>query len=129
MKKNPPRGRDVTQLLEVASLAHREELYARGAFALVEAEQALIQQSIYHKPAYNRNWSWDYRVEARIRGGKQPAKQFDWDDMPEGHSPDVDDEPVYFRDASSSALYVEHHEELPASAPCSIKIAPTRRLR
>lgn len=96
------RGRDVTDQIERVLFAQAEVNYMSGATALVQQEIALTQQSMYHKPAYSRNWSWDYQAEARIRGGKA-VKQYDWDETAEARRDTETDEPVYFRDAGGTS--------------------------
>lgn len=103
------RGRDVTDQIERVLFAQAEVNYMSGATALVQQEIALTQQSMYHKPAYSRNWSWDYQAEARIRGGKA-VKQHDWDDFAEKRAEPYADElegrPV-FRDVGSSTVLTD----------------------
>ena len=103
-------ARSVTDAIERILFAQAEHNYMSGARAQVEAELALTRLSIYHKPGYNRNWSWDYRTEARIRGGTSSQKQHDWEDEQEFRRNADADEPEghpVLRDAGSNTIGVE----------------------
>ncbi len=131
MKPNPPRGRDVTALIERAIFEQAQQCYISGATAKVQAELALTRLSIYHKPGYNRNWTWDYQAEARIRGGTPSIKQHDWDDAPEFRRDADADEPEgrpTFRDTGSVGIAPDIEDEPDVTVPVSHRVAPTHRL-
>jgi hypothetical protein len=107
-------ARSVTDQVERELFAQAEINYMSGATALVEAELALTRMSIYHKPGYNRNWSWDYQTEARIRRGTPSPKQYDWEDEPEFRRDADADEPEgrpELRTNGSVAIGIEHDED------------------
>lgn len=74
--------------------------YAPGA-ALIAAEMALTNQSIYHAPGDGVEWNWDNHAYARIQGvGRYkvyPGGRFDAADPPDiNHGPDADEEIMEF---------------------------------
>lgn len=113
-------SRSVTDQIERALFAQAELNYMSGATALVRMEIALTQRAMYHKPGFNRNWAWDHRTEARIRGllGK-PAQQYDWDEVTESRrDADADEEDqLALRDTGSHTLLTLIPAEDPKPAP------------
>ncbi len=131
MRKNPPRGRDVTQQILDTITAQREFLYASGAIAKVRQEIALTQLSIYRKPA--RAFTlWNNANSARIDGkwAKVAAEADYGPDMPTFSDEDIEE--LTFnrnrRDAGSSYITQDIEDEPIERVPVSHRVTPTHRL-